>query len=447
MVFVDRIFLSFYSTKALNAATSAGTLGWSLILGFSTLAGLAEVFVAQYNGAKLFEKLAEPIWQMIWLSFFSILFFIPLGIFGGYFLYGHPHPSNYEFDYFRYTLFLSPAAILLAALTAFFVGQGKTSIIKWLGVIGNIVNVILDPLFIFGWKDLIPSMGVKGACLASGIGILVQALILVCLFFKKENIEKYGILDWKFKPAVFYQCIKVGLPPAIFVFIELLGWSIFYWMMTQVSQEHILVASICQSILLLFIFFGLGLEKGAAVIAGNLIGAGLIDSIPKLLKSGVKLLSIFSLFILFFFVIYPDFLIEIFFKHPEALDIDILSSSLSPERIYSLKNQVRSGLALIAIYMIVEDCRWLINGILTAAGDTFFLMICGASCVWFFLLIPTYFFVVKGQGSIQTAFYIWIIYSLIALAFFYIRFKQGKWREKCVLIEKSEDLIIEEKPF
>lgn len=445
MVFIDRIFLSFYSTSALNAATSAGTLGWSLILGFSTLAGLAEVFVAQYNGAGENKRLGEPVWQMIWFSLFSILFFLPLGIYGGQFLYGQPHPTNYEFDYFRYTLFLSPGAILLAALTAFFVGQGKTSIIKWLGLIGNIVNVILDPLFIFGYKA-IPSMGVKGACLASGIGIIVQAMILLVMFLKKENTENYGTLDWRFKPSAFYSCIKVGLPPAIFVFIELLGWSIFYWMMTQIGKEHILIASICQSILLLFIFFGLGLEKGAAVIAGNLIGAGQIDAIPKLLRSGLKMLSLFACLIIFFFIIYPDFLIEIFFRHPQALDIDLSSQNLTSEGILHLKKQVRSGLSLIAIYMIIEDIRWLINGILTAAGDTLFLMICGAGCVWLFLLIPTYFFVVKTQGSIQTAFSIWILYSIIAALFFYLRFRQGKWKEKCLLIEKDENPYVEETP-
>lgn len=78
MVFVDRIFLSFYSTYALKAATSSGTFSWSLILGFSTLAGLCEVFVAQYNGAKQYKMLGEPVWQMIWLSLLSTLFFFLL---------------------------------------------------------------------------------------------------------------------------------------------------------------------------------------------------------------------------------------------------------------------------------------------------------------------------------------------------------------------------------
>lgn len=39
-----------------------------------TLAAMAEVFVAQYNGSKQYGKLGEPVWQMIWLSGFSLIF-------------------------------------------------------------------------------------------------------------------------------------------------------------------------------------------------------------------------------------------------------------------------------------------------------------------------------------------------------------------------------------
>lgn len=55
--------------------------------------------------------------------------------------------------------------------------------------------------------------------------------------------------------------MRVGIPPALFVLFELLGWATFYMMMERISTKHILVASVTQSILLLFLFFGLGLEK------------------------------------------------------------------------------------------------------------------------------------------------------------------------------------------
>lgn len=436
MIFVDRIFLSFYSTSALNAATSSGTFCWSLALGWSTLASLAEVFVAQYNGAKQYNMLGEPVWQMLWFSLLSIVFFFPMAVWGSSMFYGMPHPTNYEYDYFKYTMYFCPISIVVSALTAFFVGQGKTGIIKWLALLGNVVNAILDPIFIFGIKGVFPSLGIKGACIATGIGITVQAVILMYLFLKKENQEKYGTNNWRFKLTPFIRCIKIGFPPAIFIFVELLGWTLFYWMMTKISLEHILVASIAQSILLLFVFFGLGLEKGAAIVAGNLIGAKQIEKVKKTLSSGMILVSLFSVVIVVFFIIYPDLLINLFLNNPDAIESHVNINTLSSEHLAHIKSSVRSGLVLIAIYMIVEDIRWLINGILTAAGDTLFLMIAGTACVWIFLLLPTYFFILKPQGNIQMAFVIWVGYSVIATLLFYIRFAQGKWKQKALVIDE-----------
>jgi MATE family multidrug resistance protein len=438
MVFVDRIFLSFYSTDALNAATSAGTLSWSIILGFSTLAGLSEVFVAQYNGARQFDRLGEPIWQMIWFSLLTFLFFIPLGIFVPKILYGPLSPTNYEHQFFRYTMFVSSFPVLLATLTAFFVGQGKTAIIKWLGLLGNITNILFDWILIFGVKNWIPAMGVKGACIATVIGIGVQIAILLFLFLKQENRLHFGTMKWKFNSELFLGCIKVGLPPAIFAFIELFGWSLFYTMMTMVSSTHILVSSICQSILLLFVFFGLGLEKGSAVVAGNLLGANKSELISKLFRSGLKLLSVFSIFIFLFFFIFPDFLVNLFLNN-SALEASTSAANFSAEYLEALRVYIKQGLWFIAIYMILEDARWFINGILTAAGDTLFLMIAGACCVWLFLLLPTYVFIVKAKGSILLAFFIWVVYSFISMVVFYLRFKQGKWKERSLVIEESSN--------
>lgn len=439
MIFVDRIFLSLYSTSALNAATSAGTFCWSLILGWTTLASLAEVFVAQYNGARQYKMLGIPTWQMMWLGVISLFFFIPIAIWGSGAIYGQTPTSAHEFQYFKWTMFFSPASVFLAALTAFFVGQGKTSVIKWLALLGNIINVILDPIFIFGIKGFVPSMGISGACIATGIGIIVQVVVLFCLFIKKQYREDYGTDQYAFKKSAFIKCIKVGLPPALFVFIELFGWSLFYNMMTKVSASHILVSSICQSILLLFVFFGLGIEKGAAAVAGNLIGANRIEKVRNVLVSGCKMIAIFSLLIVVFFFMFPDFLMSWFFKNPQALESSEMQlGALSTLEFDSLKATIRTCLIFTGVYVIIEYLRWLLNGVLTAAGDTMFLMVSGALCVWFFMLMPTYFFIVKHQAAVEYAIMIWVGYSILAFFVMLFRYRQGKWKKRSLLINNDD---------
>src|SRR5690606_19636434 len=73
---IDRIFLTWYSTDALAAATPAGLLHWtamSLVIG---TASCVTTFVAQFEGAKQTERVAAIVWQGVWLSFSAGLIFL-----------------------------------------------------------------------------------------------------------------------------------------------------------------------------------------------------------------------------------------------------------------------------------------------------------------------------------------------------------------------------------
>jgi MATE family multidrug resistance protein len=147
------------------------------------------------------------------------------------------------------------------------------------------------------------------------------------------------------------------------------------------------------------------------------------------------MLGFFFLVLIIFFVVFPDFLIDLFFHNLQNFDLAFSAEVLDAKYLAQVKSTIRTGLIFIAVYMIIEDIRWLINGILTAAGDTLFLMIAGASCVWLFLLLPTYFFVMKPQANIKLAFVIWIVYSVISTLIFYLRFRQGKWKLRSLVID------------
>lgn len=399
-----------------------------------TFAAMGEVFVAQYNGSKQYHKLGNPVWQMIWFSGLSFIFFFALGSFGSDYFMKIGLMNTNEVEYFRWNNYYAPWLTLLTAISAFYIGQGKTSIIKWMGVLGNGVNIILDPIFIFG-KFGFPSMGIKGAAIATGVGIIVQVVVIGTLFLRKKNQESFGTGNWRFNKTLFFKCMRVGTPPALFVLFELLGWATFYMMMERISTKHILVASVTQSILLLFLFFGLGLEKGAAAIAGNLIGAKKHHEVKRLFWSGIKLSLIFGVVLAIFLGTFSDFFINLFFKNPEALTGSALG--ISPEMLGEVKTALKFAMITLIIYLTLENVRWLLSGLLTSAGDTFFPMILGLISIWCFMLLPTYFFVVIPKAPIERALYIWVFYSFMAATLFLIRFARGKWKEK-QLISESE---------
>ncbi|MCB1083508.1 MAG: MATE family efflux transporter [Simkania sp.] len=427
MIFCDRLYLANYSVSSLSAAVSAGTFWWGTTFAVATICSMAEVFVAQYNGAKRYKKLGEPVWQMIWFALFSIVFFFSLGTVVNTFLYEVGFFNVDEMTYFKWNNFFAPSFALLAAISAFFIGQGKTRIIQWMALLGNTINIILDPLLIFGVKGWIPEMGLKGAAIATGIGIIIQIIILGALFLRLENKRSFGTGNWKFRPLAFWKCLKIGFTPGIFFLSEIFGWALFYKMMETISPKHIIVSSVTQSILILLLFFAMAIEKGAAAVTGNLIGSKQLNEVKRVLKSGTILTLFFAVILIAVLIGCADLLIDWFFRNPAALEGDLL---LTQELMFDVKSTIKFALATLILYLTFENIRYMLSGMLTAAGDTVFLMTAGTASILICLLVPTYFLMVVPKGPIEIAFFIWIFYSGTDMAILYWRFKKNKWRKK-----------------
>jgi len=425
MIFVDRMFLSHYSLEALNASVNAGTWAWAFMCGVGMLTAMSEVFVSQYNGAKKYHLIGKPVWQMVWIAFLSYLFFIPLSIWGGDILYyGSPY-EHLEKTYFQILSLFAPCYALNTALSGFFVGRGKTRILIWLAIGANILNIGLDWMLIFGVEGLIAPMGVKGAAIATSMGYIFEVLVLWYIFLKRENRDKYQTHLYHLDRKEFTKCFRIGFPQAIFTTLEIVGFAIFYRMMTTLGEMHITISGVCQSILILLSFFFDGLSKGVAAVAGNFIGARKFDKIKQVLRSGVLLQLAFSTAVLLFFLFDLKFIFTSLFPS--------ITEGRSPEEFARLYKSLTLCLYATYFYITFEGIRWVLSGILTAAGDTYFLLLAGTLSVWLFLLVPIYFIVVKPGLSVEIAWSLTAIYSGLSCIVYWIRLQKGAWQEKDLL--------------
>lgn len=421
MIFVDRLMLGHYSTEAFNAAVNATTFGWSFVLGWMVLASISEVFVAQYNGAGAKEKIGEPVWQMIWLSIFSILFFVPLSIWGGKITYRDLPEFAIAQNYFSWMMGFGPTVPLYAALCGFFIGQGKTRLITSLAIGANLLNALFDWVLIFGIEGWIPSLGATGAAIATNGSCIFQDFVLFAIFVSPKNRLLYGTGQWQLRLNALWQCAKIGLPSAIFITFELLGWAAYYAMMTSMGEKYITIAGICQSVLLLFYFYVEGVNKAATTVAGNLIGGQRRDLVSTVLKQGMKLLYVFLAALLILYYYFSDELLRTFMPN------------ISQELFNEYFGPLSFALVSMTLYLFFDGVRNLYAGILTAAGDTLFLLIGGSLSIWLFLVLPVYVIVVQMSGSIETASLICLLYSIVGTLLYIWRFETGKWKELSIL--------------
>ena len=423
MIFTDRIFLAHYSIGALNASVNAGTLAWAFMAGIGMVTAMSEVFVAQYNGAKQLKRIGSPVWQMIWFSAFSLLICVPAAIWGAPLFFKGDLYAEMEIVYFRWLMLFAPSYALMTAFAGFFIGRGKTGPMIWLAVIANGINILLDWILIFGVEGVIPELGIQGAAIATCFGYFFESAVLLYLFLRKENREAYGTGNWRINSSEMAKCLKVGVPQGIFYSLEIFGWAVFYWMMTSLSEKHITVSSICQSFTILLSFFFDGLCRGSAAIAGNFIGSKRHALVNKVLKSGLILLFFFLLATSIFLVFDPvDTAGILFFAQFEGGQ---LTAVVDP----SLSDSLKICMTLSFIYIFFDGLRWVLSGLLIAAGDTLFLLFIGSFSVWAFLLAPVYWIVVQNQLSVEYAWGLTVGYAILFFLVYLARFKKGAWQK------------------
>tara|TARA_R110002110_G_scaffold119309_2_gene293765 strand:+ start:52223 stop:53599 length:1377 start_codon:yes stop_codon:yes gene_type:complete len=411
MMFFDRYILAQYSVESMNAVTGASLSIWIFHVLLLGITGIAEVFVGQYNGAKQFDKIASPVWQMIWFSLFVGMLLLPIAQLIPHFFI----PERYHAEggiYFKWLLSFSTLVGINTALTAFFVGQGKVKLITTIVILGNIINVFGDLLLVFGIKGIFEPLGTLGAALATIASQMIQFAILLSVFLNKNNRALYKTHQAHIKFSELFECIKIGLPSALGHMVEIAAWSIQFHMLSMVSHTHATIIAIGQSIFGLVAFTSEGLSKGVTAIASNLIGAKNVKSIPKVFTSSFVLhLGIACI------------LIAPLLFHPEWLLEDFLSAETNQETIDLVLHYAALSCSWIFLYFIFDGVVWISAGFLTAAKDTVFILVANALNSWIFALIPTYYFVVIKGASPEKAWIMITLYGVVNMICFAWRMK------------------------
>lgn len=407
MLFLDRMLLAQASIDFLNACTNAGILAQAIQFPFISTTSIAEVFVGQYNGAGKTEKIGEPVWQMIWLSILTTFVFVPLGLFAGAHIFTDPTYGALENDYFRWILLFGPFFCLATALSTFFIGQGLLKLVTITVVLANVINVGLDLM-------LIPVYGIAGAAIATGISQIFQCIVLFMAFLSRKNRSEKGTALWMLKVKSMWQCLAVGLPNAVAHALEIFGWWVFFRMMTGLGHEYITVVAVAQSIFFLFTFITEAVSKGASAIAANLIGAKRWDLVWKLLRSGLRFYIQVFIVLGLVLVVYPDPMIHWFLPVEEGNT--------------HLIQLVKSACLWVWVFFLFDGITWLVVGLLTAAGDTKFVMKVAGVNVWLFALVPIYIFNVTLGHTADVAWFITAFYGLMNAGIFLARFRTEKWR-------------------
>ena len=113
--------------------------------------------------------------------------------------------------YLRISFVGSPAIFVLFIGNSILQSCGNTVVPMYAMVMSNLINLVLDPLFIFGWLGL-PRLGVGGAAWATVIAEVAAVALVLYALQSGRHALRISAEHWRLRPAVAWRVIRVGIP-------------------------------------------------------------------------------------------------------------------------------------------------------------------------------------------------------------------------------------------
>ena len=295
---VDAFWLGRVSKEAVAAPGVSGPFIWmavSFAIGFGS-GGTA--LVAQLTGAKRHGEADHVGAQVLsMMTLWSAFIAVPLIIVAPLVLRVFQVPDEVMpqgTTYFRIIAVGLPLMSLTMAYGAVLRALGDTVTVIVIGVVTNIINAVLDPLFIFGMGP-VPAMGVGGAAAAT---VLSQGLgALACLWLIRRHHAGFAIRKYHLPPdwPILKQIFNIGLPAALNNSGGAAGFAIFQTMINTLGPTVIAAYTIGFRLLRFFQIPGEVLAMSAAPIVGQSLGAGKPQTAVRAIKTSAAIVALVTL--------------------------------------------------------------------------------------------------------------------------------------------------------
>ena len=319
---VDQIFIGKGVGTLGNAATN---VIFPLVIIFNAVAGLIGNGAAANLSLKLGEGKKEEGGKIVGSAVtVSIIFSIVLSIIAYFFLpklvYMFGCTKNvyqYAVDYGRIIILGAPFMIIYSALSQLIRADGSPKYSMVLLVVGAILNIILDPIFIFTFN-----MGVKGGAIATVIGQIVS-FIMAILYLKKVKSVKLEKESFKVDKSI-TRTLGLGLSSfitqstvlALFVFMN--NMMTKYGALTKYGADIPLsVYGVISKINSLYISTILGISIGAQPIIGFNYGAGNYERVKETLRKVLTINLVVGLIFNIIFYLFPKEIVSIFIANSD----------------------------------------------------------------------------------------------------------------------------------
>jgi putative MATE family efflux protein len=266
-----------------TAVAAVGLTETYLFLLYSIAGGLATAvtaIVARRIGEKNFDGAGLAAVQSVFIGMLASVPFALAGIFYSkdlLLLMGADEQVIREGQ--NYTIWMlggNAVIILLFVINAIFRGAGDAAIAMRVLWVANGINILLDPLLIFGWGPL-PAMGVEGAAIATNIGRATGVAVQLYFLLKGGKHIRIKQQHMVWHAFTMLHILKTSLGGIGQSIIATSSWVFLMRILADVSSEAVAGSTITIRIMMFTLLPAWGLSNAAATLVGQNLGAGQPD--------------------------------------------------------------------------------------------------------------------------------------------------------------------------
>lgn len=417
--FVDVFVLSRYNDLAASSVNTANQAISICTLVFTVLSTASAVLISQNLGAGKRKEASR-------IAALSITFNLLLGLIisAALILFSTPiltligaygEVLQFADEYLKIVGGFLFTQGLLNALSAIIRNHGRTKTTMYVTVVMNVINTVLDVVFVLGLFGA-PQLGVTGVAIATSLSRVVGVIVLLIVLF--TTIEKPSIFKL-LKPFPFkdmWLLLKIGVPSAF----ETFNYNISQIVVTSIvlnclTETELITKTYISNITMFFYIFSVSIGQASQIMTGHLCGAKKYDQAYKSALRAFRFALIIAICLEFLGIIFRYDLVGMFTQNQAVIEL---------------------GASLIILNIFVELGRTtnltIINS-LRGAGDVVFPTGVAIFSMWIVSTLGSYILAVSFGLGLRG---LWIAFAadecLRGILMLW-RWKKGKWKTKVLV--------------
>ena len=271
------------------------------------------------------------------------------------------------------------------------VGRMKVSMVSMLA--GCVLNIVLDPIFIFG-LGFIPAMGIEGAALATGLGQVLTLLIYLVLFRRGGMPIRFQVNRESLGGGIWRRLYLVGIPAALNMALPSLLVTALNGILAVYSQVYVLILGIYYKLQTFIYLTANGIVQGIRPLVGFNYGAGEPERVRSIHRTALGLGLVIMLAGTLICLLVPEQLIGLFSENPQTL------------------REGAQALRIISAGFVVSAVSVMTSGTLEGLGKGFPSLV--ISLIRYLAIIPLAFVLSRLLGAVGVWHSFWMTELLAA---------------------------------